>query len=522
MLGCPRFFAILATISGTAPVAAGTPCLALRPTDVTADWSYAGAEVGNFDTPEGNVRVWYATTGKHAAPSVAGLALPPAVTAAGAAAESALARYAELGFRRPAGDADTPCPDNGGNERLDLYLFDFNAADGTVLLESCDAGAPEICSGFMLVENDFATGGYSSPLEGFRTVVPHELFHLVQSAYSANGEAWWSEGTAQWATKQVFPELRDLERLLPAFFQRTERALDFPPVGAAASFSYGAAIWPLFLVQRFNAMLPLHIFEQLAANGGSVLGATESALVARGAELGASFGEFARWNAATGSRAGSSGYASAASYPEVKLEPLDVPSRVSGKLAGLSARYFGSEARRPRSIRVSGHASRLDAWFVPLSEGVAELERATRLPFVGDQAGVVVLSGRAVDHRDVAFTLQVTEAPDPVASNAGAGGAATAGDELNSGSGNGGVPAGTPDNPDSAAGEPASAAALGGACDQPPLNTPAPRRRAAGCSIEPSAPRAPQRLVAFLAASGVALWSLRRTPGRRLVSRRPS
>lgn len=76
MLRRPSFFAILAIILGTARAASGTPCLALRPTDVTADWSYAGAEVGNFDTPEGNVRVWYATTGKHAAPSVAGLALP--------------------------------------------------------------------------------------------------------------------------------------------------------------------------------------------------------------------------------------------------------------------------------------------------------------------------------------------------------------------------------------------------------------------------------------------------------------
>jgi hypothetical protein len=521
MLGRSRFFALLASISGTAPAAAGTPCLALRPTDVTADWSYAGAEARNFDTPEGNVRVWYATSGKHATPSVAGRGLPSAVTAAGAAAEIALTRYVELGFRRPAGDADSPCPDNGGNERLDLYLFDFNAADGTVLLESCDASAPAICSGFMLVENDFATGAYSSPLEGFRTVVPHELFHLVQSAYSANGEAWWSEGTAQWATKQVFPDLQDLERLLPAFFQRTERALDFPAVGAAASFSYGAAIWPLFLAQKVNATLPRSIFEQLAANGGSVLGATESALGAHDAELSTTFGEFARWNAATGARAGRGGYENAASYPEVKLESLGVPHRVSGKLAGLSARYFGSEARTRRAIQVSANASRLDAWFVPLSDGVADLERATPLPFVGDQAGVVVLSGTAVDHRDVAFTLQVVDAPDPVASDAGAGGAATAGDELNAGSGNGGAPAGALDDPDSAAGEPASAAALGGASDQPPRKSSVPHREA-GCSIDPQAPHAPHNLVAFLATSGVALWSLRRSPRPRLVSGRPS
>ena len=262
MLAWLRFLATLAAISCTARAAAGAPCLALRPTDAAADWSYAGAEAASYDTAEGSFRVWYTKAGKHAPPGSDGSSVPAAVIDAGAAAEAGLARYTALGFRRPVSDAQSPCPDNGGSERFDLYLIDFNAADGTVVLDSCEAGASgaETCAGFMLVENDFAKGAYASLTQALQTVVPHELFHLVQGAYSSNGEVWWSEGTAQWATQQVYPELRDLEAFLPAYFQRTERALDFPPVGAAAAFSYATAIWSVFLAEKLAPSVPRSVF----------------------------------------------------------------------------------------------------------------------------------------------------------------------------------------------------------------------------------------------------------------------
>jgi hypothetical protein len=105
------------------------------------------------------------------------------------------------------------------------------------------------------------------------------------------------------------------------------------------------------------------------------------------------------------------------------VQPLG--AQQSGKLAGLSARYFSSPGGSPRSIELSGDAKRVEAWFVPLLDGVPALSQATQLPFAGDADGIVVVSGRASDHRDVAFELSSAFVEPPVdePSSAGAGGA---------------------------------------------------------------------------------------------------
>jgi len=408
--------------------AAGATCYALRPTELGAERSYVGAPATAFDTPEGSVRVWYALEGPHAPEGVSAGQIPAAALTAGAAAEAAFARFGALGFRLPLADGpDSPCSDSGGDARLDIYLYDFGSADGTIVLDQCVEGGAERCAGFAVVENDFKNKGYANPTEGFQTVVPHELFHLVQYADSTNGEAWWAEGTAQWAAKQVFPELRDLEGFLPAFFQRTDRPLDFPPVGAAASFSYGAAIWPVFLTERFEVPVVRGVF---AALGDGALGALDAAnvtLQAAGSSLDSAFTEFALWNTATGTRAGSSGYANAASYPEVTLEALaeGIPSSTAGALAGLSTRYFHFLAGERRHIEVAGEGARLNARFVPLVDREARIHEVKELPLETSNAGILVLSGRARDHRDVTFTIHIGAASG-VAGESSSGGAAGA------------------------------------------------------------------------------------------------
>lgn len=412
---------VLGLLSCMTRVAGGAGCLALRPTSTEAEWSYDGAPVSHFDTPQGHFRVWYATEGRHAPLAVTPNAAPEAATLAGGAAEVALSRYQQLGFRTPlADDENADCSDNGGGARLDLYLFDFAAADGTIVVSSCQPTAPELCSGFMLVENDFAGSAYASAGDGFRTVVPHELFHLVQRAYSSNAEAWWNEGTAQWAAKQVFPELQDLEAFLPAFFARTDRPLDFPPIGAAAAFSYGAAIWPVFLGERFGLTTPREAFQELSQGASSALSATQTSLASLGSDLPSAFAEFARWNLATAERSDPDGYARAALYPEVPLDtmPATLPSRVEGKLAGLSARYFATAGGDFRQLALVANQERVQAWFVPLEDGAAALARAKELPTSTDAAGVVVITGNRTDHRDVAYEVAAT-----IVENEGDGGA---------------------------------------------------------------------------------------------------
>ena len=103
---------------------------------------------------------------------------------------------------------DPVCSPNGGDGRLDVYLVAMGGADGQAATEICtQTGHVSRCTGFILADNLFEEAGYASLDEGARTVLPHEIFHLVQNTYFADMDRWWAEGTAQWATKELHPDL---------------------------------------------------------------------------------------------------------------------------------------------------------------------------------------------------------------------------------------------------------------------------------------------------------------------------
>jgi len=96
----------------------------------------------------------------------------------------------------------------------------------------------------------------------------------VQYAYDANMDHWWLEGTAQWATDQLYPELTDMESFFPAFFADIERPLNSPPGGIVAPWLYGSAIWPRFLGEHLGPEVVASIMERQGMLGGDVIDTT--------------------------------------------------------------------------------------------------------------------------------------------------------------------------------------------------------------------------------------------------------
>lgn len=404
----------LAAASAVSPAARAERCENARPTQPGAALSYGDAEVGAHDSASGRARVHYALSGTHAPPSASTLEedVPDAVVIAGQAADAALDRYAELGYRTPLSDANSPCSSNGGSEAIDIYLIQFAAADGQVVLDHCATGTPRRCAGFVLVENDFRSGGYRDTAEGLRTVVPHELFHLVQDSYDSDPERWWAEGSAQWAAKQVYPELRDLERFLPAYFDNPWRPLNVPPSGVITNFLYATAIWPVFLQERHEAALVREVFESLPGESG-VLPATDRVLTARGSSLADEFLWFAAYNAATGERApATGGYENASQYPKVELTPSH---GARGELAsdvasGMGAFYYSVSAAEATELSLEADPGRVAALLLPLDEGKARVDDAQPLPATLRGEGVVVVAGQTLERTDAPFRL-VGKAP---------------------------------------------------------------------------------------------------------------
>ena len=397
--------------AGASPAVAQT-CESARPTDASGvvGMTYGSAEVTFYDSTSGRARIHYALAGTHAPPAASTLkdGVPDAVVVAAEAADAALDKFEALGYRAPLSDANSPCASNGDSDAIDVYLLNFAAADGQAVTVACEEGLPRRCSGYIVVENDFKRGGYANAAEGLRTVVPHELFHLVQNAYDADLDRWWAEGSAQWADKQVYAELQDLERFLPDYFETPWRPLNVPPNGVITNFLYATAIWPVFLGERFDTDLVREVFEGLGPDANDVLPATDAALQERGSSLAEEYLQFAAYNAATGERApDSGGYVDAARYPMVTLKAL---TAVEGELvseigSGFGAFYYSLNAETPTELSLEADQAREAALLVPLVDGKPQLDRAKPLPATLEGPGIVVVAGQSSLRTDAPFKL---------------------------------------------------------------------------------------------------------------------
>ena len=386
-----------------------------RPTDPAGfqGYSYAAEVVKAF--AGARVSVHYATTGANAVDpaSTRGDGVPDTVALAADVGDKALAKYAEMGFKAPPSDAS--CASNGGDAKIDVYLVAFSGADGTTIPEACTGRA---CSSFVLAESTFKGRGYPTIAEGFQTVVAHELFHAVQNAYDSQLDRFWAEGTAQWAMKNVYPQLVDFEQALPAFFAEPARSLDTQPAGVTAGYLYGSAVWPLFLALRHGPDTVRAILEAEADGTKSVV-AADAVLLTKGSSIAEDYPLFGAWNAATKTLAGTGGYPDAAKYPGVKVAALaDGVTAISSGLGYFAYRgSLGADA----SISLETDAARNAGVAVPIGGGKPDLARAVKLPAnvaAGDV--LVVVAGITTKKTDAPFTLHLG-APDPAMASSSSG-----------------------------------------------------------------------------------------------------
>lgn len=373
-------------------------------------YDYGVAPVSSFDGK--SVRVWYTTTGVHAVnPATTRMDMvPDNVVTAATVADAALATYAQMGFKAPISDNGTgsTC---GGTPALDLYLMHFNAADGDTAIEGCKSVGPATqCWSFGQVEARLEKI-YGTFELGAHVVIAHELFHSIQDAYDQTLDHFWAEGTAQWAAKTAYPAEMDFEGFLPAFFQAADKSIDIAGGGVVADYLYGSAIWPQFLTEHVGPTAVRGAFEQEAKLGPPSMKAIDASLPALSSSLADAYPTFAAWNAGTGKRAGTGGYANAATYPEVALTALP-DGGVSAIITGYSVFYYSYDfGATTQQLTLQGDPTRLGARTFPLVGGKARLDQIATLPATVSGAGVLVVAGVSGKKADAPFTI--TAAPPP-------------------------------------------------------------------------------------------------------------
>ncbi len=404
---------LLAAIAAAIALAAlAAPAHAQRPT-------LSGVEA-THGAPGGDLLVHYTSTGADAVPAADanGNTVPDFVESVAAISEAALDQLVALGFRAPLPDGAL-----GGDARTDIYLRNLISADGNAGVDGCTQGR---CVGHVVAENDYAGFNYPSVTEGIQSVVPHEIFHLIQNAYASEQAVTWTEGSAVWAVEQLYGTANaDFERFLPAFLPRNFRPFERAIGGFGDAYPYGAALWPYFLAHRFDPAAVVEAWQ--ACEAAPFLDAIDAALAPRGASLPAAFVEFTRWNLFTGARAAGGGYPDASAWPRVVLEQAAAgPARLF--LEGLSARYLPiTVGESPRVIVRPGGGIRVAAWIVPDGGGLAEgaelvEEGGVHAVTVAPGAYTLVVTGLSPGTIATAVEVELAAAEEPDESGCSAGG----------------------------------------------------------------------------------------------------
>lgn len=309
---------------------AGTGLYAFDETDV----------VVSIDSPAASVRVWYSVDGPNVVKADDDDAdgVPDFATEVALTAEHVLQVYADAGFRAPLSDGA-----RGGSAAMDVYLVDFAGnADGMYAAESCSS-RPTQCSGYFVMENDFAGYGYADLASAIRVLTSHELFHAVQAAYDAEEEVWFSEGTAVWAENLYDPGNADFLHFCSAYLDDPGRSLDEPPSGPVPTFAYATGLWWWFLANRYGDDVMVSLLE--ATESGDTLLADMALLQEeRGGTLTDDFATFARWNLATGAYAGAAeSYPFAADLGAPRAEDNGAPIVDDNRFYPLATTYYKLE-----------------------------------------------------------------------------------------------------------------------------------------------------------------------------------
>lgn len=296
-----------------------------------------------FDSPSGKFKIHYTTAGTHAVyqPTDTTNGVPNFVISTAIIFDSVYQHIIDsLAYPVPPSDGAYP---KGVDSLIDVYMINLGGAYfGLTYPDSVQIiGSTFIATSFHVIDNDYQEPGFSEyndePLQAVRVTAAHEFFHCVQFGIDVTEmENWndpspamrrpyWIEMSAVWMEEEIYDDINDYHNYLEYFFDSPGKSIqqfdgggDFHP--------YASCVFPIFLSERFGSeiMRPIWLKCGSMGPGADMLEAVDMVIdsVSGGAENFRSvFGEFAKWNFFTGTRAALAppgvGYSESEFYPAI-------------------------------------------------------------------------------------------------------------------------------------------------------------------------------------------------------------
>jgi hypothetical protein len=254
-------------------------------------------------SPGGNFRVHYYTDGQHSATStfVDSVCL--------VADQVLLVESGGYGYREAPRWADG---------MYHIYLQNLSSMFGytqpTEAVDFNDPGGSQFSR--IVLDNDYPQALFGlSPEESLQITLAHEYFHAIQLGFfDCIEQRWFMELTATWMEDQVYGQIDDWYRYLPAYLNSLNQSMRL----INGEREYGMALWAHYLTRLFGADMLLEVWEQGAITGGDLMTICQELSGEDSWEL---FSRFQVWNMMTGESAiPGFGYPEAQAYPLAPVE----------------------------------------------------------------------------------------------------------------------------------------------------------------------------------------------------------
>lgn len=208
--------------------------------NISSDWAY-------YDTPSGNIRIWWHTDYPNDAIKVVNLA---------PIADDAWEKLSTLMLRTPLSDQGSSIACRGGSDHYDVVLSNLASPGETYRYNNTSQASPSY-----IVLNRAVN----------KAKFIHNLMHAFQYSYNHAGPlseySWWHDATAEWAIHYIQPNLNAEHASAMLMMQDPSKELE----SLDAQHQYGAYLFPLFLqMQTGSSQIIRQTFEEFEHNSNSL------------------------------------------------------------------------------------------------------------------------------------------------------------------------------------------------------------------------------------------------------------
>ena len=305
-----------------------------------------------FVSQTGLFRIHYTNQGRNAVPQDDSDAsgIPDYVELAATAFDSAYTvEVLEFGFDPPPSDNNVDGPE------WDVYLQNMWQY-GSTTPETKLSSSPDVWTGYLNVENDYAESFYTKGNNGLRVTAAHEFMHMIHLGYNLrddNGyvDQFLMEMSSTWMEDAVYDNVNDYYQYLGVPYMYTGNGVfdggNMPFDTFNGWYEYGMSIWFHYLDKRFESQLAKgeimkRVWEALV--DVPALEALDRVLYQLNSSFQEELATFYAWNYRTGSRADTDlYYPEGNAYPEMVLDgqyAFSVDTTINEAINPTAARYF--------------------------------------------------------------------------------------------------------------------------------------------------------------------------------------